>query len=394
LLYKTSRWSNVSASGKSHESPIVKTSMRVLFVLPGLHRYDRGAEIAFISIASELAKAGDVVTLIGSGPAREKTPYQFIHVPSIRRERFESLPSLPCLRDETAYEELTFFPGLVLRYHPLDWDVTIGCSYPFTNWALRRPVAGGFRPPHVFVTENGDWPAFTSKSEYRFFGCEGLVCTNPDFYDRNKDRWRCRLIPNGVDCDKFTIGTAHRDDFGIPPNKLIVLMVSALIPSKRVGVGIEAVSQIPGAHLVVAGDGPLRRTVEADASRLLPGRFTRLSVPPSKMPLLYPSADVFLHLSKNESSSLAFLDAMACGLPVVAHESPQMRWIAGNDEYLIDTENSTDVAEQIKRAQSEATGRRERRLTKVADFSWKKLAFRYREFLEEIVLSRPAPNPS
>ena len=37
--------------------------MRILFALPGLHRYNRGAEIAFISIARELAKAGDVTDL-------------------------------------------------------------------------------------------------------------------------------------------------------------------------------------------------------------------------------------------------------------------------------------------------------------------------------------------
>ena len=32
--------------------------MRVLFALPGLHRYARGAEVAFISVARELVKAG------------------------------------------------------------------------------------------------------------------------------------------------------------------------------------------------------------------------------------------------------------------------------------------------------------------------------------------------
>jgi glycosyltransferase involved in cell wall biosynthesis len=362
--------------------------MRVLFVLPGLHRYDRGAEIAFISIASELARTGDAVTLMGSGPAREGAPYRFLPVASIRREKFESLPSIPFLRDETAYEELTFVPGLVRRYRPNDWDITIGCSYPFTNWVLRQPVVRGFRPPHVYVTENGDWPAFARKSEYRFFGCEGLVCTNPEFYNRNKERWPSRLIPNGVDCDRFFPGRACREDFGIPTDRLIVLMVSALIPSKRVGAGIEAVSQIPDAHLVVAGDGPLRKSIEANAARLLHGRFTRLSVTPSKMPLLYRSADVFLHLSQNESSSLAFLEAMACGLPVVAHDSPQMRWIAGGDEYLLNTENPTDVAEQIKRALAPEPSRRQRRLAKVTDFSWKRLASRYREFLVEIVASR------
>jgi glycosyltransferase involved in cell wall biosynthesis len=248
-------------------------------------------------------------------------------------------------------------------------------------------VVGGVRPPHVFVTENGDWPAFVRKSEYRFFGCEGLVCTNPEFYERNKNRWRCRLIPNGVDCERFSPGPARRGDFGLPLDRLIVLMVSALIPSKRVGAGIEAVSNIPDAHLVVAGDGPLRRTIEAHAAKLLPGRFTRLSVAPNTMPVLYRSSDVFLHLSKDESSSLAFLEAMACGLPVVAHESPQLRWIAGDDEFLLDTENLADVADQIKRARDIGPTRRQQRLTKVADFSWKKIASQYRDFLQEIVAS-------
>jgi glycosyltransferase involved in cell wall biosynthesis len=361
--------------------------MRVLFALPGLHRYDRGAELAFISIASELARAGDAVTLVGSGPEREMTPYRFLHVPSIRREKFEHFPSIPVLRDECAYEDLTFAPNFLRRYRPADYDITIGCNYPFSNWVLRLPVLGGRRPPHVFVTENGDWPAFVRESEYRLFGCEGLVCTNPEFFERNKSRWRCRLIPNGVDCERFSPGVPHRDEFGLPPDRLIVLMVSALISSKRVGAGIEAVSRIPDAHLVVAGDGPLRRTIEADAARLLPGRFTRLSVAPDKMPLLYRSADVFLHLSKNESSSLAFLEAMACGLPVVAHESPQLRWIAGDDEFLLDTENPADVADQIKRARNAEPIRQQRRLAKVADFSWKKIAHEYREFLQEIILA-------
>lgn len=361
--------------------------MRLLFCLPGLHRYNRGAEIAFISVASELAKAGESVTLVGSGPRQEATPYRYVRAPSIRREWFESLPSIPGLRDECAYEELTFGPSLLYSYRPADYDVTIACSYPFINWILRRPVMGGRRPLHVFVTENGDWPALVRKSEYRFFGCEGLICTNPQFYERNKGRWRCRLIPNGVDCDRFFPGESHRSEFGLPTDRAIVLMVSALISSKRVAAGIEAVSHIRDAHLVVAGDGPLRRTIEADAKRLLPERFTLLSVAPSKMPHLYRSADVFLHLSKDESSSLAFLEAMACGLPVVAHDSVQMRWIAGDDEYLLDTENPLDVAQQIIRACNAEPSRRERRLAKVADFSWNRLASRYRDFLQEIVAS-------
>jgi glycosyltransferase involved in cell wall biosynthesis len=359
--------------------------MRVLFALSGLHRCDRGAETAFIAIANELARTGTTVTLIGSGSERKPAPYRFIHAASLPRDTFESLPSLPALRNECAYEELTFIPGLMHRYHPADFDVTLTCSYPFTNWMLRRPTLRGRRPPHIFVTQNGDWPAYANSAEFRYFGCEGLVCTNPDFYARNEHRWRCRLIPNAIDCDRFRPGPGNRQEFGLPACRLVVLMVSALIPGKRVGTGIEAVSRIPDAHLVVAGDGPLRQEIDADAARLLPGRFSRVSVAPERMPMLYQSADVFLHLTKEESFGNVYIEALACGLPVVAHDSNRLRWIVGSDEHLLDTEDVAAIAEHIQRAGGDVHARRPERVAKAGNFSVSRIAAMYRDFFEEVV---------
>jgi glycosyltransferase involved in cell wall biosynthesis len=362
--------------------------MRILFALPGLHRYNRGAEIAFIAVASELAKSGDTVTLIGSGEPRISTPYRFLRAVSIAREHFESFPTAPILRNDCAYEELTFIPDMLRRYRPADYDVTLTCSFPFTNWVLRRPTLRGSRPPHVFVTENGDWPAIARKAEYRFFGCDGLVCTNPEFYERTKRLWHSRLIPNGVDCNRFQLGPGQQGEFGLPTNKLVILIVSALIPTKRVELGIDAVSRIPNAHLVVAGDGPLRQTINASAAQLLPGRFTRLSVAPDRMPALYRSAHVFLHLSKEEAFGNVFLEAMASGLPIVAEASPRVKWIVGENEFLFDADNPAEIARQIELARDAPAALREGRLTKATKFSWTKIASKYREFLQEIVSER------
>jgi glycosyltransferase involved in cell wall biosynthesis len=250
---------------------------------------------------------------------------------------------------------------------------------------LRRPAFGGSRPPHVFVTQNGDWPALANNSEYRFFGCEGLVCTNPDFYERNKARWNCRLIPNGVDCDRFQPGEPRRAEFGLPKGRLVVLMVSALIPTKRVEVGIEAVSRISDAHLVVAGDGPLRQEIEAKATRLLPGRFTRLSIAPEQMPSLYRSADVFLHLSKEESFGNVFIEALACGLPIMAQDSSRLRWIVGEHEFLVDTADHAALVAGIEMARKSSASREADRVTRAKAFSWSRVGKMYQEFLEEIV---------
>lgn len=358
--------------------------MRVLFALPGLHRFDRGAEIAFIAIAKELAKAGDTVTLIGSGQTRVHAPYRFLHAASRSRKKFESFPKFPVFRSEFVYEELSFVGPLLCQYRPSEYDVTVTCSYPFTNWALRCTPSRA-RPPHVFVTQNGDWPAYSNDAEFRFFGCDGLVCTNPDFYERNKARWRSRMIPNGVDCDHFRPGTPQRAEFGLPPDRLIVLMVSALSPSKRIEVGIEAVSQLADAHLVVAGDGPLGETLDVLGSNRMPGRFTRLSVHPERMPALYQSADVFLHLAKEESFGNVFVEAMACGLPIVAHDSARLRWIVGDDQFLHDTADTTAIAQNIALARQAPVTEREARAKRVARFSWSKIGETYRDFFEEIV---------
>ena len=362
--------------------------MRVLFALPGLHRYNRGAEIAFISVARELARLGDAVTLIGSGRAHDGELYRFVGVGSVARENFESFPSIPLLRHEYAYEELSFVPGLLSRYRPADYDATVTCSYPFTNWILRRPVFRGRRPVHIFVTQNGDWPAHSQDAEARFFGCDGLVCTNPDFVERNKERWRCALIPNGVDCERFRPGVARRQDFGLPENRPVVLMVSALNAEKRVATGVAAVSRIADAYLVVAGDGPLRDDIDALASKLLPGRFSRITVKPAQMPSLYQSADVFLHLSKYESFGNVYLEALASGLPIVAHDSARTRWILGDNEFLTDTDDETAIAQQIEQARGASRRSSQESAKRAFEFAWPKIGQMYRKFIEDTVLLR------
>ena len=47
--------------------------------------------------------------------------------------------------------------------------------------------------------------------------------------------------------------------------------------------------------------------------------------------MLYQAADVFLQCSKDEPFPLVFLEAMACGRPIVAHDVPRVRWFIGDD---------------------------------------------------------------
>ena len=350
--------------------------MKLLFALPGFHKYDRGAEVALLAVANELAASGEKVTVVGSGEDRPGTNYSFRHVGSISRERFERFPNVPALRSETGWEDLTFAANLVRKINIDDFDATVTCAFPWTHWALRRRKRGG--PKHFFVTQNGDWPAVNDDSEFKYFDCDGLVCTNPDYFENNRARWNCALVPNGADLARFRPGPGSRAEFGLPEDKKIVLMVSAMIETKRVADAVRAMAELEDAFLVVAGDGPLRDDVEGLANSLLPGRFKRISLPAAKMPALYNSADAFLHMSLLESFGNVFVEAMATGLPIVGHDTERLRWIVGDTEFLVDTENRSSLVAQLRAAL--ATG--ERPLNpNLNRFAWSTIAATYRDFI-------------
>ncbi|WP_017298483.1 glycosyltransferase family 4 protein [Nodosilinea nodulosa] len=361
--------------------------MRILIALPGLHRVIRGAEVAFEQLAIQLAALPDCqVTLIGSGHPRADDPYQFHHVPCIARETFERWPAFPFLRGHYVYEELTFVPGLLGAYNPNNYDVTVTCSYPYTNWLLRAK-RNKLGPKHIFVTQNGDWMCIADNAEYKYFGCDGLVCTNPEYFERNKANYPSVLIPNGVDPNLFSPGLGNRAKLGIPAQAPLAVMVSALIPSKRVLEGIRSAAKVDGLHLAIAGDGELRVEVKALGEKLLGDRFHLLKLPREAMPDLYRCANVFLHMSQDEPSANVYIEALATGLPIVTHDRPVTRWTLENEAILVDTSQEDSVAEGLKLAlhsKGDSHYVQSRRDLAIRRFSWASLAKEYREFFESV----------
>ena len=359
--------------------------MRILFALPGLHRFGRGAEVVFESVAQQIAERGEHrITLVGSGRARADRAYDFIHVPAASREHFERWPRVPFFRHEFMYEELTFAIGLAALPAVGKADITMTCSYPYTNWALRRPRLGK-RPAHVFVTQNGDWPALGHGSEPQFFGCDGLICTNPLYFDRNRDRWNATLIPNGVDPKRFYAGPPRKAELGLPTDGPLILMVSALEPGKRVIEAMRAVAGVPGAQLVVAGDGPLRDEVDRLAAEILPGRFKRALFEHEQMPDLYRSADVFLHTKIRESFGNVYVEALSSGAPIVAHDDEVTRWILGDHAILVDTEDQAATTAAITQALKAPRQRDDGAEWAHERYSWDVVAGKYVDFFQDVL---------
>lgn len=362
-----------------------ESDLRILFALPGFHRVERGAELALEQLALDLAqRPSREVTLIGSGDSRPNLPYSFIHAGCTPREHFERWPTFPPLRSTYAYEELTFAFNMLRKVRASDYDMTLTCAFPFTHWALRWKSRQR-DSLHLFVTENGDWPARRLNSEYRFFSCDGLICTNIEYHERHKDNWRSVLIPNGVDVDRFAPGVGDQNLFPVPSDHPVVLMVNALIPSKRVLEGIEMISKRSDLSLVIAGDGPLAPEVDELGKRLMGERFHRLTVAPEQMPSLYQSADALLHMSQVEPFGNIYIEALAVGLPVVAHETANTRWIFEDRGILVDTSSGDEVRNGITRALSANAQTKEGcRELALRRFAWPVIAAAYSAFMQEV----------
>ncbi len=135
-------------------------------------------------------------------------------------------------------------------------------------------------------------------------------------------------IPNGVDCEAFRpAGGAERErlrrELGLGPGP-VVLFLGRLVPQKAPALLLEAAGRLREAlppearpEVVFVGAGPLREEIRSAAASL-PGLRVHLpGAAPDPRPWL-GAADLLALPSRFEGLSNALLEALACGLPVVA----------------------------------------------------------------------------
>jgi D-inositol-3-phosphate glycosyltransferase len=139
------------------------------------------------------------------------------------------------------------------------------------------------------------------------------------------DLRRITVVPCGVDLGLFRPdGPAEPRD----PGRSRLLVVSRLVERKGIGSVITALAELPETELVVAGGPPARRLAEDPEARRLAALAERLGmagrvrfrgqVAPGHLPALYRSADLVVCVPWYEPFGIVPLEAMACGVPVVA----------------------------------------------------------------------------
>jgi glycosyltransferase involved in cell wall biosynthesis len=231
------------------------------------------------------------------------------------------------------------------------------------------------------------------------------TCTDEVFElaRQGADPRRIRVVPCGVDLGLFR-PDGPRDDR--TPGLVRAVVVTRLVERKGVGNAIEALAAVDGVELVVAGGPDLTRLdTDPEAARLRriareAGVSDRVhlrgAVGREAVPALLRSADVCLCVPWYEPFGIVPLEAMACGVPVVAsavgglidtvvdgvtglHVPPR------SPERIAEALRELAAAPDLRRRLGEAGAVRARE-----GYGWERVAARTLDAYRTVAVSRPA----
>jgi glycosyltransferase involved in cell wall biosynthesis len=170
------------------------------------------------------------------------------------------------------------------------------------------------------------------------------------------DMSKTSVMHNGVDTTFFHPMNREesRDKLGLPKNKTVILTIRRLVYKNGLDTFIESASLLtrdyPHLLFIVIGKGPNRKLIEKRVRELDIDDNVRLTgfVPEKLLPLYYNAADYFvIPSSSGEGLPLVLLEAMACGLPVIATT------VGGTPEIVKDMKNGVLVPPRNPKALAE-----------------------------------------
>lgn len=228
-----------------------------------------------------------------------------------------------------------------------------------------------------------------------------------DLVGLGADPMKLSTIIYGVDTDEIYPSqkgvVAKRKELGVKPDELLILAVGRLVAKKGFPYLIKAMPHIlksvPKATLVIIGDGDQRAELEALVDKLklresvvMPGFATR-----DQIQVLYNAADAFVLPSIRDDAgnlddqSVALVEAMATGTPVVATNFPGYGIVIeeGKNGHLTKERDPDDIARALIDILKDPKRRKamaDRSLELIQQkFAWPAIAKQYKTLFEQIV---------
>lgn len=164
---------------------------------------------------------------------------------------------------------------------------------------------------------------------------DALILINQEDYRLARERMKAHrtyYVP-GVGIDLSPAQPVHRPsrkEIGVPEDAFLLLSVGELNKNKNHEAIIRILPGLPGVHYVIAGEGELRGYLTDLAKQLGVADRVHLIGFRSDIRAIYGLADLYCHPSFREGLSVAIMEAMAEGLPVVCSR------IRGNEDLIVD----------------------------------------------------------
>lgn len=195
--------------------------------------------------------------------------------------------------------------------------------------------------------------------------------------------WNSKVVKinNGVDLNKFK-KNGEKIDLGLPPP--IILSVGALEWYKYHQRSIQAVLLLEKGSLLLVGTGSEKEKLEKLGKEKLGGRFEIIKASYEDLPKIYRAADLFTLPSwDREAFGIVYIEAMACGLAVVAPNDSPRREIIGNAGILVNVEDSKKYARALDDCLKKEWG--DIPLKQADKFSWEKISQQYEELMSALL---------
>lgn len=309
--------------------------MRILHTIQELKT--GGAERVVLALTAAARAAGHEVAVAAAGPLPQELTGPRLELPLIER-RLGRLPGA-ILAVRRAVREAS--PDLV------------HCHNPGLAAAVGPATLRGRRPPSL-VSVHGvqDEDYARAARILRLAGLPVVAC-GPGIAAALSEAGLRPLttILNGVSvAPPAADRTALAAELGISPEGPLLVAVGRLVPVKNHELAIRALADVPGAILVIVGDGPLLEELRACAretgvaDRVV---FTGLR---SDARALIGAADAVVLPSSSEGLPLVALETLAAGTPLVATDVRGMRELVGEAAaLLVPSNDATAVAEALRR---------------------------------------------
>lgn len=248
----------------------------------------------------------------------------------------------------------------------LTWDIYI---LAFLNLLFRNKLALITTEHSTMFRRRDNWFVRSfSLEKFVYQQYARVICISQEVFSRHAEQGltlekKCVVINNGVDLSRFSCD--YNVHFRL--NGPIIICVGTLCENKDQFTLIRAISHIPNVKLWLVGDGPSREDLENLILQLQLQEKVFLLGKRSDIPDLLKKCTIYVQPSYHEGFSIAMIEALASGLPIVASNVPGMKEIVQDADLLFPFGDEKALAEIIARLLSNPSY-----LTRLSDENVKK----------------------